>query len=371
MKDEIKLRDLLQFLIDNIKIIIASITVLTLLAVSYALYDQLTLQASDRSTSSIERANLISDERFEEMSEWPLELYTEPQIRQMQAYLAPNAYKLSIYAEHENYEPIANTNFMREVFRNREVLDFIENELGEELTPAIEFAVHIENIANSGIYELHFQRGSLEESLELGFIVMDAIDQGIIPVLDSKTVHYIDQEPELLISDFSDFYDEMDAEGISLRRMARELVLFAVIGIGAGLILGLFISLLNLVFNKHISPLFDYAREESDMIVKLNHIHGKNEDQLIENGMKNINFPIKDSKVLLYEKSTENSFENLFSNVTGNVSKYTDFNQIPDNLNSLDEVIILTKVNETKKSWYDNQRVQLKGYSLPVKIIQL
>src|SRR5699024_10729404 len=109
----------------------------------------------------------LSEERYEELSELPLELYTEPQLRQMQAYLLPRAYRLTIYAEHENHEPIANTTFMREVFRNKEVLNYIENALGEELTPQIELAVHIENLANSGVYELHFQRGTREESLEL------------------------------------------------------------------------------------------------------------------------------------------------------------------------------------------------------------
>lgn len=371
MKDEIKFRDLLQFLLDNIKIILTSIVVVTLIAVSYVIYDQITLDETDRSTSSIERANMISEERFEEMAEWPLELYTEPQIRQMQAYLLPHAYKLSIYAEHENFEPIANTTFMREVFRNQEVLDFVEEELGEELTPSIEFAIHIENIANSGIYELHFQRGSLEESLELGLVVMDAIEEGIIPVLDTKTVSFIDQEPEVLVTDYSDYYDELDAGDISLRRLAREGVVFGLLGTGVGLILGLLIALINLIFNKHISSLYDYAREESDRIVKLNHLHRKSEAQMIVDGMKNINTPTDQMKILLYDESTESSFENLFEKLTPNVLKFTDINQWPDNTKDISEVIILAKLNKTNKSWYDDQRVQLKGYNLPIKIIQL
>src|SRR5699024_12122666 len=84
----------------------------------------------------------LSKEKYEELAEWPLELYSDGQIKQMQAHLLPYAYKLTIYVEHENNEPIANTTFMREVFRNKEVLKFIESRLGEKLTPAIELAVH-------------------------------------------------------------------------------------------------------------------------------------------------------------------------------------------------------------------------------------
>lgn len=371
MKDEIKFRDLLQFLIHNKKIIISTIIVTTLAAISFVIYDHLTVEEPSPNTSSIERANLISEERFEEMSEWPLEFFTEPQIRQMQEYLLPHAYKLSIYVEHENHEPVANTTFMREVFRNVKVLEYIESELGEELTPAIEFAVHIENIGNSGIYELHFQRGSLEESLELGYIVMDAIDQGIIPVINNKNIYYIDQEPQVLVRDFTDYEFNGTTGGLSLRQFARDSIIFSIIGVGAGLILGLLIALLNLAADKRISALFDYAREESDKIVKLTHLYKNERGQMLEEAKININIPYRQKKIVLYDKATEDDFESLFTTFSENVAKYTDFTDIPAETESIDEVIILTKLRETNKKWYENQRVQLKGYSVPVKIIQI
>lgn len=371
MKDEIKLKDLLQFLIHNKKIILSTIIITTLAAISFVIYDHLTVEEPSPNTSSIERANLISEERYDEMSEWPLELYTEPQIRQMQAYLLPHAYKLSIYVEHENHEPIANTTFMREVFRNDEVLDFIESELDEELTPAIEFAVNIENIANSGIYELHFQRGSLEESLELGYIVMDAIDQGLIPVINNKNIYYIDQEPQVLVRDFTDYELNGATSGLSLRQLARDGIIFSIIGVGAGLILGMLIALINLAIDKRISALFDYAREESDKIVKLTHLYKNDDGQMIEQAKININIPYRQKKIVLYDKDTENHFESLFMTLSENVTKYTDFTDLPSETNTIDEVIILTKLRETNKKWYENQRVQLKGYSIPIKVIQL
>lgn len=371
MKDEIKLRDLAQFFIDNIKTILSTIIVITLVSVVYVVYDHLSVDDTYPAKSSIERNTLISEERFEELAELPLELYTEPQIRQMQAYLLPHAYKLSIYVEHENHEPIANTTFMREVFRNREVLSFIESELGEELTPAIEFAVHIENVANSGIYELHFQRGSLEESLELAYIIVDAIDQDIIPVINNKNIYFIDQDPQVLVQDFETAQEEIEPSGISFRQLVSDVLIFSIIGIGVGLIIGLVISLLNLFTDKEISSLFDYAREDSDKIVKLNHLKSKDNKQLLQDAKVNINVPHKYRKIVLYDEVTENNFKTLFNNLSNNIIKHTDFSNIPEDTDKIDEIIILTKVRATRKKWYENQRVQLKGYNVPVKIIQM
>lgn len=202
--------------------------------------------SGNETTSSIELiANPISDERFEEISSWPLELYSESQIDQMQAYLLPKAYRITIYAEHENHEPITNTVFMRELFRNKVVKKYLETQLGSELTPAIEFAIHIENLGNSGVFELHIQRGSKEESLELAYIVMEAIRNDEIPVLDKKNVSLITQEPEIIVRDYSEFTGEKsNAPGISVKMLIKDILIFNIIAVVLALIIGVLISIL-------------------------------------------------------------------------------------------------------------------------------
>lgn len=373
MKDELTLKDFFRFFIDNIKLIIGTIIILGMVSVGYVVYSHTTSDYSGiPGESPVELTTpSMSEERYEELAGLPLELLSEPQIRQMQAYLLPNAYRLTIYAEHENHEPIANTTFMREVFRNKEVLTYIEDRLGEELTPALEFAVHVENLGNSGIYELHFQRGTPEESLELGYIMMDAIAEEVIPVLDNKLVYFIDEEPEVIVGDYSDYIDGMNQEsGLSVRAILRDIVLYGIIALIVGLIIGILLALLSAVLNRKVTALYDYVREDSDKVVRLNHLRKMDANEKIEKGIKNINLPSAHNKVVLYDKATEGELNGILSNLSSNVSHYTDFSLVNDNMQTIDEVVLLATVNKTSKSWYNNQRVQLNGYNIPIKVIQ-
>lgn len=372
MKDELTLIDLYRFFVDNIKIIISTIAVTLIMGLGFAVLSNLNLGDSETvDTTPIENPRLISDERYEEYAQWPIELFTEPQIRQMQAYLLPKAYKITLYAEHEDHEPIANTTFMREILRNKDVIDYIENSLNAELTPAIDFAVHIENLANSGVYELHFQRGTQEDSLELAHIVMDAINDDIVPVLDNKNVYFIEDEPELVEQDYSDYIDENNENaGFSIGSLIRDVVMFGVIGVAAGSVIGIVIALLGILMNKNVTALYDYVRKDTDKVVRLNHLKNVSQEEYLQKGLTNINTPSENNKVVLFDENTKDEWTELFGKLTDNVSTYTDFSNANKEMEKIEELIILSKVNKTSKEWYNNQRVQLNGYNIPIKIIQ-
>ncbi|WP_368646139.1 hypothetical protein AB4027_04445 [Alkalibacterium putridalgicola] len=372
MKDELTLKDLYRFLVDNIKIIISTVAVTSIMAIVFAVLSNLDLDDSETvDTTPIENPRLISEKRYEEYAQWPVELFSEPQIRQMQAYLLPKAYKITFYAEHEDYEPITNTTFMREVFRNNDVLNYIEDNLNADLTPDIDFAVHIENLANSGVYELHFQRGTQEESLELAYIVMDAIEEGVIPVLENKNVYFVEDEPELVEEDYSNFEEDTTVEsGFSIGSFIRDIVLFGIIGIAAGTVIGIIIALLGIIMSKQVTALYDYVRKDTDKVVRLNHLRNVGPEERMQKGLTNINTPLVNTKILLYDEETENEWTELFGHFKSNISKYKDFSNINEELRNIDEIIILSKVNRTSKDWYNNQRVQLNGYNIPIKIIQ-
>lgn len=372
MKDELKFKDFYHFLIDNKKTIISTIIVTFIMALVFAGLSNLGLDESDTvNTNPVESSKLISEEKYEEYAEWPIERFTDPQIKQMQAYLLPTAYKITLYTEHEDYEPIKNTTFMREVFRNNDVVDYIEENLNETLTPTVEFAVHIENLANSGVYELHFQRGTQEKSLELANVVKGAIEEGIIPVLENKNIYFVEEDPELVQQDYSTSENGKAVDsGFSLSSFVKDIILFGLIGIVIGLFIGFTISLLGLLTSKNVTALFDYVKKDSDKVVRLNHLGQINREEYINKGLVNINTPTSKNKIVLYDSKTEEYWSEIFPKLGANVNKYTDFSNISNKTEDIDEVLILSKVNETSKMWYNNQRVQLNGYNIPVKIIQ-
>ena len=373
MKDELKIKDFSNFLRDNIKVMLTTILVAIILTTSFVIYSYTTYEPSETEvTSPLELpVGTISDERYEEISHWPLELYSESQIKQMQAYLLPKAFRLKIYAEHENHEPIDNTTLMREVFRNKEVRDYVESQLDEELTPAIEFAIHIVNLGNSGVFELHLQRGTKEQSLQLAYVVMDAIRDNAIPVLNNKNITLITEEPEIIVRDYSEYIDESSNDSyLSVKSVVKNLVIYNLIALILALIIGVVISFILTLSRSKISALFDYAREESDKIIRLNHLKSANLADKESKALKNINYPFADRKVVLYDADTKEELSELLSNINSDIQHYTDFSLLNYDTAAIDEVILITVVNKTKKDWYNNQRLQLKGYNIPIKVIQ-
>src|SRR5699024_12329822 len=102
-------------------------------------------------------------------------------------------------------------------------------------TSAIEIAVHIENVRNEGVYELHIQRGTREESLELGHILINAIEEKKIPVLNNKTVDLIDQEPEPVLLDYSEFEEDTANDSkISFKLILKILAFTSIFSITIG-----------------------------------------------------------------------------------------------------------------------------------------
>ncbi|MFL2125364.1 hypothetical protein ACEN4K_10550 [Marinilactibacillus psychrotolerans] len=373
MKDELTIRDLYRFLIDNIKIIISTIVAALIIGVVLAVFSNLdSADPNTQDTSLIENPGLISEEKYKEYAEWPIELFSEPQIKQMQAYLLPEAYKITIYVEHENHEPIENTIFMREVFRNNDVVNYIENQLGETLTPTIDFAIHIENLSNSGVYELHFQRGTKEESLELANIVITAINDGVIPVLNNKNVEFINENPELVEEDYTDYSDSNSTDNnFSPSSLFRDLLLYGLVGIIIGGTIGLGISLFGLVFKKKISSLFNYEKEYTDKIVRINRLK-LNKNEKINKAKQNIIYPYSMNKLILVDMENQEMYKEVTKDIEkdSNVVIENDFTNVTNDLD-IDIIIILTEVNKTRKEWYLNQRTQLSGYDFQVKIIQL
>lgn len=374
MKDELTIKDFSKFFMDNIKLIMGTIIMFTLTVGIFVTYFQFNKENSGfQAESSVNLTKPpFDEERYEEMAQWPLELYSESQIKQMQEYLLPHAYMISIYVEHENHEPIANTTFMREVFRNDEIQEYIENQLDEKLTPAIDFAIHIENLGNSGVYELHFQRGTKEESLELAQVIVQAIESNEIPVLNNKIVEIISDEPSLVVKDYSEYLDSGLEKGkISLGSLIRNLLVYSILASVVGLIVGLVFSLVKMLFSKRISSLFNYEWDFTDRIVRLDTLSLK-DDEILEKSIQNILYPSSNKKLILAENLNSEKYKKLFTELQKekNIIIKSDFSELEkDQL--VDEIILLSTVQKTTKSWYKSQRTQLSGYNKSIKVIQL
>lgn len=93
------------------------------------------------------------------------------------------------------------------------------------------------------------------------------------------------------------------------------------------------------------------------------------EDKKIK-AIKNINLPKDSNKIVLYDPDSKSELQELLADVQSDIKQYRDFSMLDDDMNRIDEAIIISVVRKTNKDWYNNQRLLLNGYNIPVKVIQ-
>lgn len=370
MKDELTIKDFLVFLKDNLKLILGSMGILLAVIILLFTVNFILPDASEPVEPSSEVSE-SSTENYERLAEIPFELLTEREVRFLQDYVEATSYKFMFFVENENGEPVGNLNMMRAIFRHQNVIDGIEERLGEELTPDATISINVVSYADSGLFELQLGRKTREESEVLAQELYEMISNNEIPVLNQFNVTPFEDQP-IPLTELVEV-DEVD-ETVVVERNNMEIIrngiIYLVVGLFGGVVIGLIIAIIKMVFSKKISALFNYEKDFTDKIVRFNHIKGS--ENLEDKIKQNIIYPINQQKLVIFESVPSAKTKKMIDNLdmeknTTIVNDFSDINQS----DTFDEVIIISEVNETSKQWYHNQRLQLNGYELPIKIIQL
>lgn len=374
MKDELTIKDLYLLIKNNIKVLSVSIVATVMLASLYVVISN--INSDDANQESVEEQQLgsISEETFEELANMPVEYMNDREITSMQEYLEESAYRFMFFVENENGEPIGNLNMMRAIFRHESLVEQVEEIIGEELTPDPVLSVNIVSYADSGLFELQLARDTHEASEELANAYYQIVSEGEISVLNQFEISMFEDAPIPL----NDFIEE-DEESLETsperryREWIRDGILYGLAGLVIGTFIGLSIIALKVLFTRNITELYNYEESFNDRIVRLNHLKQVNEEKIISQAYKNILYPVGSNKVILIQKNIESKLaqETLGKLQEGaqQIVVLNDMSEI-ESSTKVDEVIILTAVNETFKEWYKDQRLQLKGYDFPVKVIQ-
>lgn len=377
MKDELTLKDFWLFLKDNSKIILSVAIIFSFIGVLFVGIDYFTASESDEPVEDDDEIFAeLSQERFEELQELPFEMISDDDIELIQDYQDQTAYSFMIYVMNDAGEPVGNLSMMRALFRHDEVVEQASQIIGEEVTPDPILSVNIESFGDEGLFALQFGRIDRESSKELAEAYYQILEGGGVFALNELNVTIYEEEPIPVRPVIDEDDERLDAPSVT--HSPRALVLNSVVMGGAtfviGFFMGVFISLAKLLISKKVSSLYDYVREDSDKIIRLSHLRHVSSKQSKEKAIKNIAFPKSDTKLVLHEDTFDNdilsSLQKGIHESVGNLDQLifqTDFSDIDK---EVDEVIILTTTNETSKDWYNNQRVQLRGYRYPVKVIQ-
>lgn len=373
MKDELTLKDLWLFIKNNLKLILLTVVSLLIVMIGFLLFNYF-VAGDTRSTvdqTAEEMEENPSTEDFDRLTEVPFELLNDREITFMQDYVEENAYRFMFFVETENNEPVGNLNMMRAIFRHQNVVEMIEANLGEQLTPDPRISINVVSYADSGLFELQLGRTTRESSEELADVFYNMLLNNDIAVLNQFDITLFEDAPIPLVEPVR--VEEVDDDLVVERDNAallRNLVLYLVAAVMGGLLLGILIAVVKMYFTKTITPLYNYERNFTDRIVRLNHLSDK-EKTSVHKAIKNIIYPKQSMKLILINKNLQDKAKEVINRVQlePNVKILNDFSEM-DQSELIDEIIILSEVNITPKQWYSDQRVQLAGYSIPVKVIQ-
>lgn len=377
MKDELTVEDFKLFVKDNLKLIL---TTSMLMAIAGILLVWMNYRASTPQDSATdvesEMFEGLSRERFEELEELPFDLISDDDVELIQAYQTNTAFGFMIFVTNEAGEPVGNLSMMRALFRHDNVVERASEIIGEPVTPDPILSVNIQSYGDEGLFGLQFGRADRELSEELAQAYYQIVQEEEIFALNQLNVSIYEDSP-IPVQSITDEDDESsDAPAVthSPRALIRNATIYGIGLFIVGLVVGLITALLKLLLSKKVSSLYDYVREDTDKIVRLSHLrHVSNEDRIAK-AVKNLAYPRKERKLVLHEDHFTKDLLTLLQSgvyeISGDIDKLifeTDFSHVKQ---EIDQVIILTKTNETEKDWYNNQRVQLKGYNYPVKVIQ-
>lgn len=203
--------------------------------------------------------------------------------------------------------------------------------------------------------------GTSEENLTVMEAYFDYLLTADIPAIEGKVLTVL-KEPrnmQFSIGSEGEIVEVVD-EGVNL----VDVLLYGVVGVFAGLILGFFSILIFQLMRDVITYAFSFAWEEEDIYLKVS--KSESNDALNKRDMKNlIQHPINSSKLIL----SQNELDIVANYGKGeNVITAKDLSDLNPK-NEFTECIIILDSNETEKQWYRRQRKLLRNYDARLKIV--
>ncbi|WP_407370897.1 hypothetical protein [Carnobacterium sp.] len=298
---------------------------------------------------------------------------SQPNEADLNEFDALHTAYFEIYIEQNNLGAFTNS-YLIEAFLNQDdVINEIERKSGLSIGPVIneyreaneviittdEDPINVSRNTSTNIMTISFGIGTEEENLKAAKAYYQWLEDSNHQFFEDKKLFYISAPETLDIDTITN-----QAKPFSIKTFVIRLVL-AVFG---GVILGIAIALAFVLFNKKIMYAFTYGWNEDDVF--LNFSEDSNPKEIAHSLIQ----PNNGKKVILSENSLNqellNDLKNMFQNENQVIFNSDVLNVDP--LITINEFIIVIKRKETTKSWYQDQRRQLKSYrSSTIKIVQI
>ena len=287
------------------------------------------------------------------------------------------------YIEKVDGSSFSNAATLNELFNMEELYEKVLTETNIDIKEIIEFAEDKEFIdfspikvkinGDSNIYTAIFETGDNSDNISLANYYYSYLFDRQFNMLEKHTVYSL-VEPELVEDTEEKEKDteekEKDTKVVQSKKSnfewIKNIIINLVIGFILSVVLVIGILLLKELFGNKLNYFFGYDAEEFDDFILY--------DQKLNNG-KTIQYflglPYSANKLILIESGINQEQKNLlFDNSNPN---FDISNSIDKTSTSkiYDEIILIVKVNETTRRWYNEQKKLINLHEAKTKIIQL
>lgn len=357
-------KDVVSFFKDHLKIIVSTILiclVIYAIGISYSIYSN--EKENDANESSI--TGNFSDNNST--------ILTKKELDQLQNKIV----SFDFYLENNEAVQFTNYNLLKELLIAPNIIKMIEDKANSSITPSPELAVNVSLDHSTYILTLTVGTGDYSLNKSILNAYYKSFQEESIPFIKNKNA-YIVSTPSLHKQTAEE--KEADKEGTLVEDneslSMTKIGLYSVIIVIGSAILGIIISLIYSLTRKEIADAFSYAMQEDDTVLNFSDLNDTSKEELFIKINHAIKHPEKPIKVLLSEKPLDSE---LLTLINGNSKEETNKSKIliAKDLSEInptthvEEVIIVVEKKNTTKKWYEVQRIQLKNYDAPVKVIQI
>lgn len=282
-------------------------------------------------------------------------------------------YSFDVYVEQDNLGVFTNSYLLESLLTRDDIVSEIEKESNLTISPVLEKyneshevitttdddPINVKRDTSTNIMTVSFGIGTGEENREAAEVYYEWFSTTDLAFFDDKSVFEI-SEPQVMEKETIDEQLETNSPISIIIRLI--LTLFG------GIVLGVVISLMRVLFNKKIMYGFAYSWGEEDIYLNYSDNNQYND---IAHSIAQPNFG---NKVILSETDLNSDFRKSLKELAQDKSNLifsSNVSQV-DSTIAVDEFVIIVKRKESTKQWYQNQRRQLKSYrSSIIKVVQI
>lgn len=362
-------KDVVSFFKDHLKIISVTVFICTVIygiGIGYSLYSN--EKASEANELSMQENSIDSDSA----------ILTKKELDDLQN----KSVSFDFYVENNEAIQFTNYNLLKKLLIAPNVIKMIEEKANSVISPSPELAINVSLDHSTYVLTLTVGTGDYKLNKLISNAYYKSFQDGSLPFFKNKYA-YIVSTPKLHKQ--TEEEKEANKEGTlvedSTSLSTEKIGSYGVVIIIGSAILGTIISIIYSLTRKEIADAFSYATQEEDIILNFSNLKNISKEELFVKIGHAVNHPQKPFKVLLSEIPLDSGLVSLISRgIKEQTSELKTNNSkvlIAKDLSEIDpaihveEVIIVIEKKRTTKKWYEIQRVQLKNYQTPVKVIQI